>query len=83
MAFSLSFESTLEKSIAGFFKEVSLDSGEAYRCDSCQKPSKAKIQQAISCLPKVLVFQLKRFAYPAMKKIKGKSRYPSMLDLSK
>jgi len=29
-----------------------------------------------------MVFHLKRFAFPSMKKIKGKSKYPTIIDMN-
>lgn len=83
MTMSMAFENSLEKCLGNFLKEDQLDSKDQYRCDKCNQNSKAKIKTEISKLPNVLVFHLKRFAFPSMKKIKGKVKYTSYLDLAK
>lgn len=59
-----------------------LDKTESYRCEKCKMTSMARIKHDLSKLPKVIVFHLKRFAFPSMKKIKGKSRYPDFINMS-
>lgn len=83
MTLSLAFESTLEKGIANFLKEDTLDSKDKYKCEKCNQQSKAKIKTELSKLPNILVFHLKRFAFPSMKKIKGKVKYSAFMDMSK
>ncbi len=83
MTLSLAFESTLDKCIANFLKEDTLESSDLYKCDKCNKSSKAKIKTELSKLPNILVFHLKRFSFPSMKKIKGKVKYPNYLNVDK
>ena len=75
MTLSLAFESSLDKCIANYLREDTLDSKDQYKCDKCNQSSKAKIKTEISKLPNILVFHLKRFAFPSLKKIKGKVKY--------
>ena len=37
----------------------------------------------LSKLPNILVFHLKRFSFPSMKKIKGKVKYSTLMDMQK
>lgn len=83
MTLSLAFESSLEKSIANFLKEDTLGSSDKYNCNKCNNLSKARIKTELSKLPNILVFHLKRFAFPSMKKIKGKVRYTAYLNMEK
>ncbi len=83
MTLSLAMESSLDKCIANFLKEDTLDSKDRYKCEKCNQSSKAKIKTELSKLPSILVFHLKRFAFPSMKKIRGKTKYTPMIDLSK
>ena len=83
MTLSLAFESTLDKCISNFLKEDSLDSKDLYKCEKCNQNSKAKIKTELSKLPNILVFHLKRFAFPSMKKINGKVKYSSYIDMAK
>ena len=83
MTLSLAFESSLDKSILGFLKEDTLESTDKYKCEKCKQESKAKIKTELSKLPNVLIFHLKRFTFPSMKKIKGRIQYNSYLDMSK
>lgn len=80
MVLSLPFESSLEKSISGFLKDEVLDK---YNCENCKEKCKAKIKNQISQLPQYLVFHIKRFTYPSMKKIKGKVKYAPFIDMAK
>jgi ubiquitin C-terminal hydrolase len=83
MAISIQFASSLERSINQFLNEDLLDNSDSYKCENCRQVSKAKIKHELSCLPRVLIFHLKRFqAYPKMKKIEGKCSYPMQLDMS-
>src|SRR3569833_2431991 len=81
MTLSLAFESSLDKCIANFLKEDTLLSKDKYKCDKCNTSSKAKIKTVLSKLPNILVFHLKRFSFPTKKKIKGKAKYSSYLDM--
>lgn len=86
MTLSVAFESTLDKCILNFLKEDSLeckDSRDQYRCEKCGKYSKAKIKTELSKLPNVLVFHLKRFQFPSMRKITGKVKFGSYLEMDK
>lgn len=83
MTLSLAFESSIDKCIANFLKEDTLDSKDQYKCEKCNQTSKAKIKTEISKLPNILVFHLKRFAFPSMKKIKGKVKYGNYIDMAK
>ena len=64
MTLSLAFEASLDKAITNFLKEDTLDSTDKYKCEKCNQASKAKIKTELSKLPNILVFHLKRFAYP-------------------
>lgn len=86
MTLSLAFEGTLDKCIANFLKEDSLqcsqkDGGDMYKCEKCKKSSQAKIKTELSKLPNILVFHLKRFQFPSMKKIGSKVKYQSYIDM--
>ena len=83
MTLSLAFESSLEKSIINFLKEDILGSSDKYNCNKCNKLSKARIKSDLSKLPNILVFHLKRFSFPSMKKIKGKVKYSPYLNMNK
>ena len=83
MTLSLAFEATLDKCITNFLKEDTLGSQDKYKCEKCGASSKAKIKSELSKLPNILVFHLKRFTFPSMKKIKGKVKYNSYLDMKK
>ena len=83
MTLSLAYESSIDKCIANFLREDTLDSKDQYKCEKCNQASKAKIKTEISKLPNILVFHLKRFAFPSMKKIKGKVKYGSYIDMEK
>ena len=83
MTLSIAFECTLKKCIQGFLKEITLDSKDQYNCDKCKQQSKAKIKTEISKLPNILCFHIKRFAFPSMKKIKGKVDFELFLNMDK
>src|SRR3569833_1077023 len=83
MTLSLAFESSLDKCIINYLKEDTLGSKDKYKCEKCGTSSKAKIKTELSKLPNILVFHLKRFSFPSMKKIKGKAKYSSYLDMKK
>jgi ubiquitin C-terminal hydrolase len=83
MTLSLAFEASLDKCIANFLKEDTLGSKDKYKCEKCNTSSKAKIKTELSKLPNILVFHLKRFSFPSMKKIKGKVKYNSYIDMKK
>ena len=83
MTLSLPYENAIEKSLENFLKEESLSSTDKYKCEKCGKASSATIKTELCRLPEVLVFHLKRFTFPSMKKIKGKSKYYSYIDMSK
>lgn len=83
MTLSLAFDTTLEKCIQNYLREDTLESSDLYKCDKCNQSSKAKIKTELSKLPNILVFHLKRFTFPSMKKIKGKAKYPSYLNIDK
>ncbi len=83
MTLSLAFDTSLEKCVANYLKEDMLDSKDKYKCEKCNQESKAKIKTELSKLPNILVFHLKRFAFPSMKKIKGKAKYTSYMDMAK
>jgi ubiquitin C-terminal hydrolase len=88
MTLSLAFESTLDKCIGNFLKEDSLecsskDGGDMYKCDKCKKSSQAKIKTELSKLPNIIVFHLKRFQFPSMKKITSKVKYTSYINMDK
>ncbi len=83
MTLSLACESTIDKCLSHFLKEDTLDKKDQYRCEKCNQNSNAKIKSEISKLPNILVFHLKRFAFPSMKKIKGKIKYGSYIDMAK
>ena len=82
MTMSLAFESVLEKCLANYLKEDVLECSDLYKCEKCKKLSKARIKTDISKLPTVLVFHIKRFQFPSMKKITTKVKFPPVLDLS-
>lgn len=75
MTLSLAFETSIDKCIANFLREDTLESTDKYKCEKCNQSSKAKIKTELSKLPNILVFHLKRFSYPSLKKIKGKAKY--------
>jgi len=81
MTLSLAFETSLDKCIQNFLKEDVLGSKDKYKCDKCKEQSKAKIKTELSKLPNILVFHLKRFSFPSMKKIKGKVKYNNYIDM--
>ena len=83
MTLSLAFEVSLDKCIANFLKEDTLGSKDKYKCEKCNTSSKAKIKTELSKLPNILVFHLKRFSFPSMKKIKGKVKYNNYIDMKK
>jgi ubiquitin C-terminal hydrolase len=83
MTLSLAFESSIDKCITHFLKEDTLDSKDQYKCEKCNQNSKAKIKTELSKLPNILVFHLKRFTFPSMKKLKGIVRYNATIDMSK
>jgi ubiquitin C-terminal hydrolase len=83
MTLSVAFESNIDKCLTNFLKEDTLDSKDQYKCEKCKQNSKAKIKTELSKLPNILVFHLKRFTFPSMKKIKGMVKYPSYLDMAK
>jgi ubiquitin C-terminal hydrolase len=83
MTLSLAFETSLDKCIVNFLREDTLDAKDQYNCEKCHQPSKAKIKTELSKLPNILVFHLKRFSFPSMKKIKGKVKYSSYIDMAK
>ena len=83
MTLSLAFDTSLEKCIANYLKEDTLESQDKYNCSKCKQASKAKIKTELSKLPNILVFHMKRFAFPSMKKIKGKIKYASYMDMAK
>lgn len=83
MTLSVAFESSLDKCIATFLKEDSLEGRDQYKCEKCKKQGKAKIKTELSKLPNVLVFHLKRFQFPSMKKITGRVQFKTYLDLEK
>ena len=82
MSLSLAFEDSLDKAVTHFLKEDMLDSKDLYKCDKCQQSSKARIKTELSRLPKILIFHLKRFTFPSMKKIKGKVKYAPYINMS-
>jgi len=45
--------------------------------------SRAKIKTELSKLPNILVFHLKRFEFPSMKKITGKVKFNNYIDMAK
>ena len=81
MPLSMTCELKLELSLQTFLKDDTLDNKDKYKCEKCEQCSKAKIRNELCKLPTVLVFHLKRFTFPQMKKIKGKTKYPPMLDM--
>lgn len=88
MILSLAFESTLDKCIQSFLKEDEIVStmkngSDLYKCEKCKKTSRAKIQTELSKLPNILVFHLKRFQFPSMKKITGKVKYNNYIKMDK
>ena len=83
MALSLAYESTLVKCLTTYLKEDTLDSSDKYKCEKCNSSTKAKIRSEISKLPQYLIFHFKRFTFPQMKKIKGKIKYSSYIDMKK
>lgn len=83
MTMSLAFENSLERCISNFLKEDKLDSAEKYKCEKCNRNSNAIIKSDLSAMPPILVFHLKRFAYPSMKKIKGRVKFSTQIDMTK
>ena len=84
MTLSLTLESSVEKSIAAYLMETTLDTGDKYNCEKCKTKSRATVRGELCKLPNVFVFHLKRFEYfPVVKKLKNECRYKSMLTLSK
>ena len=88
MTLSLAFDSSLEKCISSFLREDSLecsdeDGRDLYKCEKCKKSSKAKIKTELSKLPNIIVFHLKRFQFPSMKKISGRIKFTMYIDLEK
>ncbi len=86
MTLSLAFESTLDRCIQNFLREDTIeckDGRDQYRCEKCQKMSRAKIKTELSKLPNILVFHLKRFEFPSMKKITGRVKFSSYIELDK
>jgi len=83
MTLSLAFESSIDKCLTNFLKEDTLESSDKYKCLKCNQSSKAKIKTELSKLPNILVFHLKRFSFPSMKKLKGKVKYSSYMDMQK
>ncbi len=87
MTLSLAFDTSLDRCIGNFLKEdvldCSADGTDLYKCEKCKQSSRAKIKAEISKLPNILVFHLKRFQFPSMKKITQKVKYSSYIDLEK
>lgn len=86
MTVSLAFtDSSLEKCITNFLKEDYIHcEGEntMYKCEKCKELSRAKIKTDISHSPRYLLFHLKRFQFPSMKKITNKIKFPTKLSLA-
>ena len=82
MSLSLAFEDSLDKAVTHFLKEDVLDSKDLYKCEKCGQNSKAKIKTELCKLPSILIFHLKRFKFPSMKKIKGKVKYSPYINMS-
>ncbi len=86
MTVSLAFtDSSLEKCITNFLKEDYIHcEGEntMYKCEKCKDLSRAKIKTDISHSPSYLLFHLKRFQFPSMKKITNKIKFPTKLSLA-
>ena len=88
MTLSVAFEPTLDKCIQNFLREDMLecsskDGTDQYKCEKCKKMSRAKIKTELSKLPNILVFHLKRFEFPSMKKITGKVKFNNYIDMAK
>ena len=87
MTLSVAFESSLDKCILNYLKEDSIDCSkdgkDQYKCEKCKKQSRAKIKTELSKLPNILVFHLKRFQFPSMKKITGRVKFSTYLNLEK
>lgn len=82
MTLSLAFETSLDTCISNFLKEELLEKKDQYKCEKCNQSSKAKIKSELSKLPNILVFHLKRFAFPSNSKIKGKCKYSSNIEMA-
>ena len=85
MTISLPFtDSSLEKCIATYLKEDFIHcegDNTMYKCEKCNSSTKARIKTDISHSPKYLLFHLKRFQFPSMKKITNKIKFPLQLSL--
>ena len=83
MTLSLAYESSLEKCIQSYLKEDTLSSQDKYKCEKCNYLTKVKINTELVKLPNILIFHLKRFSFPSMKKIEGKVKFTPKLDMDK
>lgn len=85
MILSMAFEATLDRCLQTFLQEEQLDcrGNDQYLCSACSKQSRAAIKTELSKLPNIMVFHLKRFLFPSMKKITGRLKYHSYLKMDK
>jgi ubiquitin C-terminal hydrolase len=82
MTLSVACESSLEGAIKTYLREETIDNKEKYFCEQCKKKVKAKIRHDLSLLPEILVFHIKRFSYPSLKKIKKLVKFPPVLRMA-
>lgn len=80
----------MDKCIQTYLKDDELElsnggtsSRDLYKCEKCKKGSRAKIKTELTKLPNILVFHMKRFQFPSMKKITGKIKYGAYLKMDK
>jgi ubiquitin C-terminal hydrolase len=76
MTLSLTFESSLDKSLQNFLQVDTLGLSNEYKCEKCRRESKAMIHTELSKMPSILTFHLKRFTFPKLKKLTGHCKYP-------
>ena len=77
---SISFESTLKKSLQRNFEVLQFDSDNKYKCEKCYEKTKAKHYTKLCYLPKVLIFHVKRFEFMG-RKISKFMEYPKTIDM--
>jgi len=80
-ALSLGYESTLSKSLKKNFEPGQFDSQNKYKCEECEKKTKAKYYSKLCFLPEVFVFHIKRFDMSG-RKISKFQEYPKEIDMS-
>lgn len=79
-AISLHLSSNIDKSLKSFFAVCQFDSKNMYKCEKCDKKTKAKFYTEMCHLPEVLVFHMKRFELTGSKK-SGVCEYRRQIDM--